>query len=71
MPQGEVDMNKSTDVHDAENITGHLLSIAVSTAQKSVYIKGTSKEEITRLVSSISQEKCTKCLRKIMLSEMK
>ncbi len=48
VPQGLVDMNKCTDVYDAENMTGHQLSIAVKTPEKQIYIKGTDKHEINR-----------------------
>ncbi|XP_029633255.1 putative leucine-rich repeat-containing protein DDB_G0290503 isoform X5 [Octopus sinensis] len=48
VPQGEIDMNKCVDVYDAENHTGHQLSLAVVIPEKTYYIKGTLKEEISR-----------------------
>ena len=46
LPQGAVDMNKCTDILDAEAITTHNNSIAVVTPEKTEYFKADSKEEI-------------------------
>ncbi|KAK7502088.1 hypothetical protein BaRGS_00006840 [Batillaria attramentaria] len=46
VPQGSVDMNKCTDILDAEKITTHPNSIAVVTPEKTSYFKADSKEEI-------------------------
>ncbi|XP_059163894.1 uncharacterized protein LOC131946906 isoform X2 [Physella acuta] len=46
VPQGVVDMNKCTDVLDAETTTTHPFSLSIITPEKTVYIKGNSKEEI-------------------------
>ncbi|CAL1542227.1 unnamed protein product [Lymnaea stagnalis] len=46
VPQGIVDMNKCTDVLDAEAITTHPFSLSIVTPEKTVYIKGNSKEEV-------------------------
>lgn len=46
VPQGVVDMNKCTDVVDAESTTSHQFSLSISTPEKTVYVKGNSKEEI-------------------------
>ena len=46
VPQGVVDMNKCTDVKDASGSTSHSNSLAISTPDKTTYIKGQSKEEI-------------------------
>ncbi|XP_067941851.1 putative leucine-rich repeat-containing protein DDB_G0290503 isoform X2 [Watersipora subatra] len=49
IPQGSVDMNKCTDVFDAEERTGHEYSIGITVPnQPSSYVKGTSKDEIQR-----------------------
>ena len=51
IPQGSVDMNKCTDVFDAEERTGHEYSIGITVPnQPSSYVKGTSKDEIQRWV---------------------
>lgn len=44
-------MNICTDVFDAEELTGHEFSIGVQTPASTLYIKGTSKDEIRRFVS--------------------
>ncbi|KAL8603572.1 hypothetical protein ACOMHN_022524 [Nucella lapillus] len=46
VPQGSVDMNKCTDIMDAEVLTSHTNSIAVVTPDKTEYFKADSKEEI-------------------------
>ncbi|XP_076459730.1 uncharacterized protein LOC143292921 isoform X2 [Babylonia areolata] len=46
VPQGSVDMNKCTDILDAEVMTSHSNSIAVVTPDKTEYFKADSKEEI-------------------------
>ncbi|XP_041364638.1 golgin subfamily A member 4-like isoform X2 [Gigantopelta aegis] len=46
IPQGVIDMNKCTDVLDAEKSTSHSNSLAIVTSEKTYYIKGNSKEEI-------------------------
>ncbi|GFO38259.1 protein outspread, partial [Plakobranchus ocellatus] len=46
VPQGSVDMNKCTDVLDAESTTTHPNSLAVVTPERTLYIKSTSREEI-------------------------
>ncbi|XP_064618303.1 uncharacterized protein LOC135482313 isoform X3 [Liolophura sinensis] len=48
VPQGSVDMNKCLDVHDAEGVTTHKHSMCVSSQDKTYYIKGSTKEEISR-----------------------
>ena len=48
VPQGVIDMNKCSDVHDAETTTTHQLSIAVKTPEKTTFIKGCDKHEIAR-----------------------
>jgi ribonuclease PH len=52
VPQGVIDMNKCVDVHDAEEQTSHKYSVAVMTADKATFIKGTNKEETTRYEQS-------------------
>jgi len=51
IPQGVVDMNQCTDVRCAEVETGHQFSIAVVTSKGTTYIKGSSREEISRYES--------------------
>ncbi|CAC5402199.1 Protein outspread,Myosin phosphatase Rho-interacting protein [Mytilus coruscus] len=46
IPQQIVDMNKCTEVKDAEKLTTHHCSLAVITPDKTTYIKANSKEEI-------------------------
>ncbi|XP_025092199.1 COP1-interactive protein 1-like isoform X4 [Pomacea canaliculata] len=46
VPQGSVDMNRCTDVLDAETVTTHQNSIAVVTPEKTEYFKANSKEEM-------------------------
>ncbi|XP_035824067.1 golgin subfamily A member 4 isoform X5 [Aplysia californica] len=46
VPQGVVDMNKCTDVNDAEAATTHANSLSIITPDKTVHIKANSKEEI-------------------------
>ncbi|XP_063446261.1 major antigen-like isoform X1 [Mytilus trossulus] len=46
IPQQIVDMNKCTEVKDAEKLTTHHCSLAVITPDKTTYIKAASKEEI-------------------------
>ncbi|KAK3729533.1 hypothetical protein RRG08_044048 [Elysia crispata] len=46
VPQGVVDMNKCTDVLDAEPTTTHPNSLSIVTPERTVYIKSTSREEI-------------------------
>lgn len=46
VPQGVVDMNKCTDVQDAEALTSHQFSLSVTTPATTLYVKGNSKEEI-------------------------
>ncbi|KAJ8319119.1 hypothetical protein KUTeg_004210 [Tegillarca granosa] len=47
VPQGCLDMNKCTEVKDAENTTSHPFSLAITVpGKKTLYIKGNSKEEI-------------------------
>ncbi|CAG5129035.1 unnamed protein product, partial [Candidula unifasciata] len=46
VPQGVVDMNKCTDVQDAEAVTSHQFSLSVTTPEITLYVKGNSKEEI-------------------------
>ena len=46
VPQQIIDMNKCTDVKDAEKLTSHNCSLAVVTPEKTAYIKANSKEEI-------------------------
>ncbi|XP_060071372.1 uncharacterized protein LOC132551265 isoform X2 [Ylistrum balloti] len=46
IPQGAVDMNKCTEVGDAEKKTTHTNSLYIITPNKTHYIKGGSKEEI-------------------------
>ena len=48
IPQGVIDMNQCIDVVDAEEITGHQLSISIVITEHSTYIKGTTKDETTR-----------------------
>ncbi|CAH1795357.1 unnamed protein product [Owenia fusiformis] len=48
VPQGTLDMNKCTDVYDAEDATTHDFSVAIQLPQKIYYVKGTAKEEIQR-----------------------
>ncbi len=48
VPQGVIDMNRCTDVFDAEGTTSHPLSVGIKTPEKSTFIKGTSKDEINR-----------------------
>ncbi|XP_067672878.1 uncharacterized protein [Haliotis asinina] len=45
VPQGTIDMNKCSDVQEAEKVTGHINSVSVMTPDKTIYIKGESKEE--------------------------
>ncbi|XP_033738405.1 protein MLP1-like isoform X3 [Pecten maximus] len=46
VPQGAVDMNKCTEVGDAEKKTTHTNSLYIITPNKTYYIKAGSKEEI-------------------------
>ncbi|XP_076462124.1 uncharacterized protein LOC143294629 [Babylonia areolata] len=46
VPQGSLDMNKCTDILEAEVTTSHCNSLAVVTPEKTEYIKADSKEEI-------------------------
>ena len=46
IPQQIVDMNKCTEVKDAEKLTTHTCSLAVITPDRTTYIKANSKEEI-------------------------
>ncbi|KAK3586036.1 hypothetical protein CHS0354_033163 [Potamilus streckersoni] len=46
VPQGTIDMNKCTDVKDAEAKTTHSNSMSVITPEKTIYIKANSKEEL-------------------------
>nr|KAI8765757.1 golgin subfamily A member 4-like [Biomphalaria glabrata] len=46
VPQGIVDMNKCTEVLDAQSITTHSYSLSIVTPEKTLFIKGNSKEEI-------------------------
>ncbi|KAH9488364.1 hypothetical protein Btru_063331 [Bulinus truncatus] len=46
VPQGIVDMNKCTEVLDAEATTTHPQSLSIVTPEKTLFIKGNSKEEI-------------------------
>ncbi|XP_021376581.1 protein NETWORKED 1D-like isoform X3 [Mizuhopecten yessoensis] len=46
VPQGAVDMNKCTEVGDAEKKTSHTNSLFIIVPNKTYYIKGGSKEEI-------------------------
>ncbi|XP_013404544.1 myosin-2 heavy chain isoform X3 [Lingula anatina] len=48
VPQGEIDMNKCTDVFGAEEVSTHQFSIAIVVPQKTYYVKGTNREEINR-----------------------
>ncbi len=48
VPQGVIDMNRCTDVFDAEGVTSHALSIGIKTPDSSTFIKGTAKEETNR-----------------------
>ena len=48
VPQGIIDMNKCTDVYDAENITSHAHSIAIATPDHVTFVKGSTKEETNR-----------------------
>lgn len=44
-----MDMNKCTDVFDAEEKTGHEFAIGITVpSQSTTYVKGTSKDEIRR-----------------------
>ena len=52
VPQGVIDLNKCSDVYDAESITSHAYSIAVATPEHTTYIKGSAKEETNRYGSS-------------------
>jgi len=48
LPQGVIDMNQCSDVRCAEVETSHQFSIAVVTTRGTTYIKGSSREEISR-----------------------
>ena len=50
VPQGSVDMNKCTEVAEAESLTGHQFSFTVKTPDKTVYMKGSAKDETARYV---------------------
>lgn len=49
IPQGVIDMNQCSDVFNSQEFTGHQYSIGIKAQDKTTYIKGTSKDEISRL----------------------
>lgn len=48
IPQGVIDMNQCSDVFNSQEVTGHQYSIGIKAQDKTTYIKGASKDEISR-----------------------
>lgn len=45
MPQAIIDMNRVVEVSEAEEVTGHPFSLALTAADRVHFLKGTSREE--------------------------
>lgn len=45
MPQAIIDMNRVVEVSEAEEVTGHSFSLALTAADRVHFLKGTSREE--------------------------
>ena len=45
VPQAIIDMNRVVEVSEAEQVTGHSFSLALTAADRVHFLKGTSREE--------------------------
>lgn len=45
VPQAIIDMNRVVEVSEAEEVTGHPFSLALTAADRVHFLKGTSREE--------------------------
>ena len=45
VPQAIIDMNRVVEVSEAEEVTGHSMSLALTAADRVHFLKGTSPEE--------------------------
>lgn len=45
MPQSSVDMTSVLEVSEADSVTGHAHSLAITAPERVTFVKGTSREE--------------------------